>query len=205
MIKKLMRRPAALFSLFLSFVAGPQLAAMSVAAPDFTGLVGAAETIVRGEVTQIESRWVTNDAGYRLIKTFVTIRTEEIAKGDPAAEVTLVLFGGDVGDRHMDIAGMPTFKVGERAWFFIKGNGKTLCPLIAASHGSYRVVHDTLADQDVILRYNGDPLTATTNVNQPMEHSATAQDYRQALSANAFRAAVTNEVTRQFNAKEVMP
>ena len=76
-------------------------------------LAAGAERVVVGEVRDLAPRWSAD--GTR-IETVVTIATDD---GDT---VTIVQPGGDLGGARQLIVGMPTYRVGERARFYLRHN-----------------------------------------------------------------------------------
>jgi hypothetical protein len=172
--------------------------AMSVVPPTFPELVAEAESIVRGEVTAISCAYVDTPGG-RPIKTFVTFRVQRTLKGTAPASgtVTLIFLGGTIGADSLEVAGMPKFQIGDREIVFVAGNGKTFCPLIAAGHGRYRVLHDNATQRDYIARENRTPLESTEEVVLPLEAPAAAarlKSISRALSPDAFEASVLQAV-----------
>lgn len=146
------------------------LRAMSVIAPTFDELVGSAELVVRGVVTDVHCVTVDTSQG-PAIKTLVTLRVERALKGTPSGDVTLWFLGGTVGRRTLTVIGMPTFKVGAREIVFAAHNGRALCPLVAAGYGRYHVRHDAAANRDYVTRDNNVPLVSTGQVVQALDQT----------------------------------
>lgn len=174
--------------------------AMSVLPPSFDELVGEAETVVRGEVTSVRAAYVDTPAG-RAIKTFVTFHVERTLKGpaEKADTLTLVFLGGTVGGDTLRVPGMPSFHLGDHEIVFVRGNGSTLCPLIAAGHGRYRVLHDAASNRDYIARENHTPLESTAEVGLPLEAPAAAAQMKspaRALTPADFEARVIETAAR---------
>lgn len=144
--------------------------ATSVIPPTFPELVAEAESIVQGTVTAVESRLTTAPNGRPVIMTFVTVTVADSVKGTATAgsSLTLQFLGGTVGKQTLAVTGMPTFKVGDREFLFVQGNGKNYCPLVALYHGRYRVLTDAATQRDYIARDNGVPLTALAEVGFPL-------------------------------------
>lgn len=76
--------------------------------------------------------------------TFVTFRVDRRIKGDLVGDtVTLRFLGGEDGQGlRLDVAGIPTFEVGDREILFVQGNGERMCPLVGWEQGRFRVVAD---------------------------------------------------------------
>jgi hypothetical protein len=178
--------------------------ATTVVPPTFPELVGKADAIYRGRVTNVEARWVDRaDGGGQIIKTFVTVAVERVLKGVDQPEVTLEFLGGTVGNESLTVAGMPKFKAGQREIVFVQKNGVQFCPLVAMMHGRYRVNRDETTGGEFIARDNGTPLTDVSDVELPLEQvpaqirAATARTAAaHALTPAAFEASVVSEVQR---------
>jgi len=142
--------------------------ATSVIAPSFPELVERAETVVHGSVTDIRTAWV-DQAGHRVIKTWVSIQIEDQLKGgDAQSSITLEFLGGRVGDSEMTVHGSPRFTVGDEVIVFIHGNGRDVCPLLGWGHGAYRVATSAASGAKQILRINGLPLQSPSDVELPL-------------------------------------
>lgn len=188
-----LRLPAALVFLVLGLMAGiSNASAISVNPPTFTTLIEGSDDIVQGTVIDRECRWVTNQAGYQVIKTYLTVHVNESVKGSTANTVTLVFLGGTVGEQTMEIGGMPTFSKGDRGWFFIRGNGRYLCPLAFAHHGAYLLQKNPNDGSDRIIKLNGQPLTRTTDIGR--SHASSAANVTQALTSADFGQAISREM-----------
>jgi hypothetical protein len=172
--------------------------AMTVVAPSFDELVGAAESAVRGVVTAVRSEEFDSPQG-RGVRTLVTLRVERTLKGAPAAEVVLSLLGGRVGRRSLRVVGMPEFRVGDREIVFFSGNGRTLCPLISGGHGRYHVRTDPATQRAYLARDNGVPLASVADVALPLDGAALAarpSSPATALAPAEFEAQVVSTVAR---------
>jgi hypothetical protein len=178
--------------------------ATSVVPPSFPELVAEADAIYRGRVTSVQARRVErSDGGGNVIKTFVTLAVERVLKGPEQKEVTLEFLGGTVGDESMTVSGMPKFSIGAREFVFVQKNGVQFCPLVALTHGRYRVLRDAATARDHVARDNGAPLTDPAEVQLPMStlpepvRAATAASaVARALTPEAFEASVKSEMDR---------
>ena len=159
---------SAFISLLLAcLLATPLLRAMSVRAPTFPELVAESATVVRARIVQVSSHAVFAPNGTRAIRTFVTCATLKAVKGKPSAEFTLSFLGGTEKGERWVVPGMPTFAVGEEAFIFTTGH-ESICPLVGAMHGRYRVL--TAPDgRSYVARDNQVPLTSTDEVAAPMD------------------------------------
>ena len=142
--------------------------AMSVIAPTFDQLVGAATTVVRGVVTDVHCVSVDTPQG-TAIQTLVTFHVERVLKGNANADLTLNFLGGKLGARTLTVLGMPTFKVGDREIVFVGDNGHAICPVLAAGYGRYHVRHDRATNRDYVARENNSPLASTDQIVQALD------------------------------------
>lgn len=186
----LFRRLAAALALLAS-VAGAH--AMSVIAPSFNALVGDADTIVQGVVTDVHAETFDSPQGQG-IRTLVTLKVERTLKGSAGPTITLSLLGGTVGHRTLTVVGMPQFNVGDREIVFVADNGRTICPLVAAGHGRFFIRHDPATGRDYVTRNNGVPLASTAEVNQPLSVSGPPPSPAGALSPEDFEARIAAAV-----------
>ncbi len=98
-------------------VAGPANATL-IEALDMRQLVQGADSIILGTVVAQHARY--DDRGR--IVTDVTFDVEDTMKGSASSpEVVLTVFGGDIGDLGMRIAGEPGLSDGDRAIVFGRG------------------------------------------------------------------------------------
>jgi len=142
--------------------------ATSVIAPSFSELVGRAETVIHGTVTEVRSDWAVQ-GGHRVIKSWVSIQLEEPLKGIPAsASLTLEFLGGRVDGAEMTVQGSPRFAPGDEVVVFINGNGRDACPLVGWGHGAYRVLPSAATGEKQIRRINGLPLQSEADVELPL-------------------------------------
>jgi hypothetical protein len=181
-------------------LAAVSASAMSVVPPTFDQLITVSDTVVRGSVTGVRAAYVDTPAG-RAISTFVTLHVERTLKGAPAAADTLVLefLGGTIGADSLQVSGMPTFHAGDREIVFISGNGRTICPLLAAGHGRYRLLHDDATNRDYVARENRTPLESTDDVALPLDGPAAAASFKsaaRALSPADFETRIADAVAR---------
>ena len=173
--------------------------ATTVVPPSFPELVNEAEAIYRGRVTAVQARHVErSDGGGVTIKTFVTVAIDRVLKGAAQKEIVLEFLGGTLGEDNLEISGMPKFTVGDREIFFVQKNGVQFCPLVALTHGRYRVLRDEAGARDYIARDNRVPLNDPAEVELPL-HRLTAQlgaagNLARALTPAAFEALITAEV-----------
>ncbi len=131
--------------------------ATTVIPPTFDELVGQAELIFQGTVTDVKSEWVGEGAERRIV-SYVTFNVDEAIKGNAGASYTIRMLGGTVGDRTMEVTDSPKFKVGDRDILFVENNGKQFIPLVGIMHGRYRVQQDKATGDEVLLTNHGHAL-----------------------------------------------
>ena|ERR1041385_4196238 len=86
----------------------------------FDQLIGKAEIIVAGQVT--DSRTYRTSDG-KLILTSYTVQVGENIKGKAPATVTVTTVGGKVGNTTLRVSGMPQFQTGENTVLFLERSG----------------------------------------------------------------------------------
>ena len=73
-------------------------------------MVDDSASVVHGEVVRTWSSW---DGAHQFIWTHYEIAVTDTMKGAATATITISEPGGEVNGRHMSIAGVPTYEVGE--------------------------------------------------------------------------------------------
>ena len=104
------------------------------AGPSLLQLIERAETIVAGEVLELESAWTESRS---TIYTTVTLRVDRRLKGGGAEVVRFRIPGGTVGDQAMIVTHSPRFSVGERTLVFL-GPPRGLLPRIVGGQAGKR-------------------------------------------------------------------
>jgi hypothetical protein len=107
-------------------------------------LAADAELVFRGEVTAVRFRLSDGDpeTHSRVPHSWITYRIDEIYRGTyQAPTITLRFMGGATGidGRVLRLSGMPMFKAGDIDLLFVRGNGASVCPLVACAAGRYRI------------------------------------------------------------------
>lgn len=182
-------RKFALFGLAVALLLLPlRSLATSVVAPDFSGLVGEADYIVRAVVKSVTPEWRENK-GQRFIGSKVEFEVLEVIKGTPPQPLVLDMVGGRIGEEELVVQGAPKFLVGDEDILFVQGNGKQVYPLVAMMHGRYPIFRDAKSGVKYALRSNGMPLYSEQDVSLPMTKlSAVKAQNAQArpMTADAF-------------------
>ena len=162
--------------------------AMVVAKRDFPELVGRAEQIVVGTVTDIGEE--TDVSG--MPRTLVTFSDLTVLKGDAGPTLTLKLFGGSSGRAAVGIPEMPRFALGERAVLFVAGNGRDICPLVGVWQGRFRVRHDAERGMEVVEDGEGRPLLGRSG--RELNRAARSATAARPVSLDTFRQLIADEL-----------
>lgn len=124
-----------------------------------------AENIVVGTVAKTESTYGTDKSIY----TFVTITDMDSIKGQTKeSELVLRFKGGQVGEDIHEIVGSPYFKTNEKVVLFVRGNGRSLVPLVGWTQGAFRVVADQAGS--IITDHDGNALLGASGKDLVKEH-----------------------------------
>ena len=161
-----MRIPAVACALVAVALTTGTLSASVVAPPPFESLVAQAGEIFVGQVTHQSVR-VVDRGGKQLIVTDVTFRTEQVIKGAPAATKMLTFLGGMIGETRQEVAGMPTFMIGDRDVLFVRGGESSFVPLVGLFHGRFRVVTGRNGIGDFVANNARQPLQTATSYASP--------------------------------------
>jgi hypothetical protein len=165
--------------------------ATTVIPPSFDELVGRAEMIFQGTVTDVRSEW-TGEGAQRHIMSYVTVNVEEAIKGNPGTSVTLRMLGGTVGAETMEVSDAPKFKVGDRDILFVENNGTQFVPLVGIMHGRFRVKKDQTG-RDAVFTNEGSPLSDVTHLGK----NEAAASAGHALSTGEFKRAIHDKAVAQ--------
>jgi hypothetical protein len=169
--------------------------ATTVIPPSFDDLVGRAEMIFQGTVTDVRSEW-TGEGAQRHIMSYVTVKVEEAIKGNPGTSVTLRMLGGTVGAETMEVSDAPKFKVGDRDILFVENNGTQFVPLVGIMHGRFRVKKDE-AGREAVFTNEGSPLSDVTHLGK----NEAAASAGRALSTGDFKRAIHDKAVAQGAAR----
>ena len=84
---------------------------------DVESLTASSDAVVHGRVVRQTSAWAP---GGGQIFTTVVLRRMEAWKGSPAAEIAVIVPGGEVGDLAQIVQGAATFREGEEVVVFLR-------------------------------------------------------------------------------------
>ena len=166
--------------------------ATSVVPPTFEQLVGQAELIFQGTVTNALSVW-EGEGGQRHIETYVTFKIEDNVKGNAGSSYTIRMLGGTVGDETMEITDTPHFKVGDRDILFVEHNYDQFVPLVGIQHGRMHVERDEATGRDIVVNGEGEPVKDLTKLGHEEESAGTAD----AISPDQLKSDVKDQLKSQ--------
>lgn len=174
--------------LFIACVlaASHSLQATTVIPPTFDELVGRAEVIFQGSVTDVRSQW-TGEGAQRHIVTYVTFKVEDAIKGNPGGSYTMRMLGGTVEGQTMEVSDSPKFKKGDRDILFVEHNGQQFIPLVGIMHGRYRIAR-VEGGREIVAKNSGEPVSDVARIH--MEDHTVASEKAPALSPAQFKATI---------------
>jgi hypothetical protein len=125
------------------------LLAATVRGPaDVESLTAAADAVVHAQVTRRSSAWAP---GGGQIFTTVVLRPIEIWKGDPAAEIVVLVPGGEVGELSQTVQGAAAFADGEEVVVFLERRAANVFQVERLSLGKFAVTAGrTLRDRRLV-------------------------------------------------------
>lgn len=156
--------------------------ATTVEPPTFDELVKKAEFIFVCKVITIRSVW-EGEGSNRCIKSYVTLEPLKVLKGNPATPYILVMLGGTVGDKTLEIVDAPKFKIGETNLLFVEHNGTQFMPLVGIMHGFYKLEYDAKSGEEIVLNHQGKKLHSTSEID-----AATTGQSDEKVNAGALNA-----------------
>jgi hypothetical protein len=152
-------------------------------------LVQQAEIIADVTVTGTQSYWVS-PAGGKAIHTRVTFSLNSAPlKGQVISPFSLDFLGGTIGNRRVEVSGMPKLQVGDRLILFSYGLDKTfVSPVIGFDQGALRVLRDQVNNVDRVCRWWGQPVIESQSFKSRVAPSAAnaAEQLRSANSVDEF-------------------
>jgi hypothetical protein len=184
-----------LLPLLLMAVSVLRVTATTVVPPTFEQLVGQAEVIFQGSVTDVRSVW-EGEGAQRHIETYVTFQVGDTIKGSATSTYTIQMLGGTVGDDTLVVTDAPKFHVGDNDILFVEHNGQQFVPLVGIMHGRFRVQHDDASGRDIVLDNEGEPLRDVTKLGRGPESVSAAA----AISVDDFKSAIK----AQLNASSIV-
>ena len=180
--------------------------ATTVIPPSFDELVGQAQLIFQGTVTDTQSQW-TGEGGSRRIVTLVSFKVDEAIKGEPGHTYTVRMLGGTVGDQTMEVSDSPKFKVGDRDILFVENNGTQFIPLVGIMHGRFRIQNEKATGREVVMSNDGHPVKDVVELGKHEEHAhgksasqpSAAAATERALGSADFKSAIKAKLGKGDN------
>lgn len=188
-LNPVMKKFRSFFLLAAAFAGMSALQGTTVIPPTFDELVGQAQVIFQGVVTDVRSQWV-GEGAQRSIVSYVTFKVEDAVKGKPGSTYTIRMLGGTVGDQTVEVTDSPKFKVGNRDILFVENNGSQFVPLVGIMHGRFRIQRDQTG-RDIVMTNEGEPLSDVLQLGRD-ERAASAGN---ALSLDQFKSAIQTKLT----------
>jgi hypothetical protein len=168
--------------LIATLLLGLPAAATTMLKMDLTGLAQTADTVVRGTVRRMESRW---SGDRRRIVTDVEIEVAETLKGEAGSTVLIVQPGGQVGDIGQNVHGMASFTQGEEVVVFLDRKGPSSFRVTGLAQGKYQVRRSADTRSVLAVPENlGDALLV-----DPTTHKPTSSEQR-TLTLDQLKAAI---------------
>jgi len=127
-------------AVLLIVAASASVRATSFIATDLNELTRDAQTIARGRVVAVESRW--SDDRQR-IETLVTLAAENYLKGALGEHVDFIVPGGRLGRFRSIVVGAPQFRAGDRIIVFLGARAPSLPHVIGLTQGLFRIVQQS--------------------------------------------------------------
>ena len=128
-----------------------------------TELVTEAARIVRGEVVGQQTEKISTVDG-ALIVTLMTFRVHRTLKGEPRIQLLLEFPGGTVGDETLEVSGMATFELGDRAVLFLNDQVNPISPIVGYAQGHFAI--ETSNADDVVVLNDGTVLAGLDQVGR---------------------------------------
>ena len=193
----LLKHAALAFVLAWFLALTPPARATSFEQFEFHDVVAHAENIFVGTVGQKVSR---RDAR-GVIVTDVTFSSVESLYGAAPVngELTIEVFGGEIGGVKADIAGVPPLVTGQRYLMFTFASGKYYYPIVGGAQGMYMVKSDAATGAEKLYNAYGHVM-----VDEPLARHMAVQSTALPMTANgqasAAPTAARNESTLGLDA-----
>jgi len=145
----------------------------------FDERVQQAELILVGTAGQINSFWGQGRGAETIFSTIQLTDLEQIKGTHPDSNYNLRVIGGIIGDQAQLYPGLPQFVSGQRYLLFIKGNNRSMFPIIGAGQGFYQLQWDAKQQRQIAIpaTTTGGSLTLTRQkASQSHQHSSPNQD-----------------------------
>lgn len=149
----------------------------------FDEQVDQADLILVGTVGQINSFWGQGRAADTIFSNIQLIDLEQLKGQHPDSDYQLRIIGGVIGDQAQLYPGLPQFISGQRYLLFIKGNKRSMFPIIGAGQGFYRLQWDAEQQRQIAIpAATGSSLPLTRQVTSQHQHASPNQDLKTLIS-----------------------
>src|SRR5262249_18588141 len=81
-----------------------------------------------------------------------------VMKGQVGLRTQLTFAGGTIGNRTLDVAGVPQFAAGDRDVLFVSPDRNAVSPLLGVWHGRFRVEPDPVTGEALVRTFDGKPV-----------------------------------------------
>lgn len=145
----------------------------------FDEQVEQSDLILVGTVGQIDSFWGQGRGADTIFSNIQLIDLEQIKGQHPDSDYNLRVIGGIIGDQAQLYPGLPQFVSGQRYLLFIKGNQRSMFPIIGAGQGFYRIQWDEQQQRQVAIpATSGSSLSLTRQAasRSVHQHDSASQD-----------------------------
>jgi len=166
--------------------------ATTVIPPTFDQLVGDAELIFQGTVTDVRSQWI-GEGAERAVVSFITFQIEDALKGSPGGSYAIRMLGGTIDGKTWEVTDAPKFKVGDRDILFVEHNNDQFVPLVGINNGRFHVQRDGQTGRDIVVNGEGEPVRDVTKFGREEESVSPAE----AISPDQFKSAIQKQLTDQ--------
>jgi hypothetical protein len=166
--------------------------ATSVIPPSFDQLVGQADIIFQGTVTDVRSQWA-GEGAQRHIVSYVSFSVEDALKGAPGQTYVMRMFGGTVGEDSMGISDGPVFHVGDREILFVENNGTQVVPLVGLMNGRFHLQRDS-SGSEIVTRNENQPVKNLQRLASETESVSQMDAALPNMTSDAFKSAVREKL-----------
>lgn len=145
----------------------------------FDEQVKQSDLILVGTVAQINSFWGQERGSDTIFSNIQLIDLELIKGQHSGSDYKLRVIGGIIGDQAQLYPGLPQFVSGQRYLLFIKGNQRSMFPIIGASQGFYRIQWDEQQQRQLAIpATSGSSLSLTRQAASrgAHQHDSASQD-----------------------------
>jgi hypothetical protein len=186
-----MPRSVAAYALALCLTTVSTAYAMVVARPTLDELVDEASSVFIGEVVDVRTQAVASRAEPTIV-TEVVFSVDRVLKGAPRVQARLEFLGGATGDHRIEVAGVPTFRVGDRDVLFVERETGRVSALVGVAHGRFRLMRDPRSRDELVAFHDFRPVTDIATIGARPSRSRAGRP----ITLRQFESAVRERVAR---------